>query len=230
MPVNNSAEVPVSFLVANAKTRGKTRMSTTMAGHSFGETILLPLFFLLNITAMSTPVPSIRPLPDTILLGYATRCDYEKVKRSVVQGVNVVAWAFFNMPSDFERACVAVSGPNQEESGDFMLQEGLDTGFDIPCIRRLIQSLDDEGYDDIVHLTSIGGWNGPHLDPNLSADAWYERWKKLCGSTFHGLDWDLEGNDDLKSPYNVFTKDCLDKMGEISRLAKKGTEPHGCFI
>lgn len=39
---------------------------------------------------------------------------------------------------------------------------------------------------------------------------------------FHGIDWDLEGNDDLNSPYNYFTKDCLDKMGQISHLMKQG--------
>lgn len=35
-----------------------------------------------------------------------------------------------------------------------------------------------------------------------------------------GIDWDIEGNDDLSSEYNTFTVDCLDLMGVFSQLAK----------
>jgi hypothetical protein len=38
---------------------------------------------------------------------------------------------------------------------------------------------------------------------------------------YEGFDWDIEGNDDLSSPYNYFTTDCLDLMGTMSQLAKK---------
>ena len=38
---------------------------------------------------------------------------------------------------------------------------------------------------------------------------------------FDGFDWDIEGNDDMNSKYNVFTTECLDLMGEMSQLAKK---------
>jgi hypothetical protein len=183
--------------------------------------LLFHLSFLLDIMAMPHSVPAKRPLPATILLGYSSRCDYDKVERAVSMGVNVVAWAFFTMPHKFDGACL---DSENSKAGDCALLSRLDTGFDIPCIRQLIQRLDNDGYDDVVHLTSLGGWNGPHLDPDISASTWYEQWKRLCGSTFHGLDWDLEGNDDLESPYNVFTIECLDKMGEISRLAKQGAK------
>lgn len=35
------------------------------------------------------------------------------------------------------------------------------------------------------------------------------------------FDWDIEGNDDLSSPYNVFTQECLDLMGKMSQYGKK---------
>jgi chitinase len=59
------------------------------------------------------------------------------------------------------------------------------------------------------------------LEPNLTADDWYGSWKGLVGNIFHGIDWDLEGHDNLDSPTNVFTVECLEKMGCISRLAKE---------
>lgn len=38
---------------------------------------------------------------------------------------------------------------------------------------------------------------------------------------FHGIDWDLEGNDDLRSPFNEFTKECLIQVGDFSELAHR---------
>jgi len=38
---------------------------------------------------------------------------------------------------------------------------------------------------------------------------------------FDGLDWDIEGHDDKASPYNHFTVECLNVMGEMSVLAKQ---------
>ena len=37
---------------------------------------------------------------------------------------------------------------------------------------------------------------------------------------FDGLDWDIEGNDNLTSIYNIFTVKCLDLIGQFSQLAK----------
>jgi chitinase len=95
------------------------------------------------------------------------------------------------------------------------------TDLDLPAIRDLIDELSQSGFDDVVHLASFGGWNGPHLDPNLSADESYSVWRRHVGGFFHGIDWDLEGNDHLESVNNYFTLECLDKMGEISRMAKE---------
>ena len=59
----------------------------------------------------------------------------------------------------------------------------------------------------------------PHLDNKCSAKEWYNTWKKELGGIFHGIDWDLEGHDDLRSPTNKFSLECLDKMGRISQYA-----------
>ena len=97
----------------------------------------------------------------------------------------------------------------------------IETSLDLDQIKSLIDELDTSGYSHVLHLVSFGGWNGPHLDPNLTAQEWYAGWNQSNASTiFHGIDWDLEGNDDTSSPNNVFTIECLDKMGEISQLMK----------
>ena len=55
----------------------------------------------------------------------------------------------------------------------------------------------------------------------ITAQEWYSIWKNsIASSIFHGIDWDLEGNDNLTSINNVFTVECLDKMGNISTLMK----------
>jgi hypothetical protein len=143
-----------------------------------------------------------RRLPDKLLIGYATDCD-DRTAKAVREGVNVVVWAFMDIRKNPDGTVVSESS------------------LDFDCIRQMILNLDNEGYEDTVHLISFGGWNGPHLHPDLNADAWYKSWKDVVGDIFHGIDWDLEGHDDLNSPTNVFTLECLDKMGCISRLAKQ---------
>jgi beta-glucosidase len=71
-------------------------------------------------------------------------------------------------------------------------------------------------------MASVGGWNGAHINPLISSSEWYQTFKREVGDLFHGIDWDLEGHDDLSSTSNFFTLDCLDKVGEISRMAKQG--------
>ena len=40
---------------------------------------------------------------------------------------------------------------------------------------------------------------------------------------FDGLDWDIEGHDDKASPYNHFTPQCLELMGEMSVCVQNGS-------
>lgn len=41
-------------------------------------------------------------------------------------------------------------------------------------MQKMIIDLDVKGYTDMVHLVSFGGWNGPHLDAQLSAIEWHK--------------------------------------------------------
>lgn len=58
------------------------------------------------------------------------------------------------------------------------------------------------------------------MDSNLNANKWYTAFRENLGTIFHGIDWDLEGHDDIHSPTNEFSWDCLNKMGRISQLLK----------
>ncbi len=156
----------------------------------------------------NTLPPTVRDIPAKLLIGYATNCD-DNVVKAVREGVNVVIWSFMEI-----HTC------------DYAVNKAAETSIqwnslDLECIRQTIDLLDSEGYDDTIHLVSFGGWNGPHLDPKLGAVEWFDVWKKATGGVFHGIDWDLEGHDDLQSPTNTFSIDCLEKMGCISRLAKE---------
>ena len=144
-----------------------------------------------------------KSLPDKVLVAYATECN-DLVIKAVRDSVNVVIWSFMEIQKDIEDN-VIVTG----------------NSLDFECIRKMIKSLDNEGYQEVVHLVSFGGWNGPHLEPKLSVVEWYETWKDSVGDIFHGIDWDLEGHDNLDSPTNVFSINCLEKMGCISEMAKK---------
>ena len=172
----------------------------------------------------------VRALPEKLLIGYGIHCDH--VRTAVHDGVNVVIWAFMNIVENTEAVgeCLGDKTENvpssQEQQRDLLSQKRtkIKTGLDLDKIRALIKELDDTGYSDVVHLVSFGGWNGPHLDPKLTAEEWYEDgWKgSMAGQMFHGIDWDLEGHNDLDSPTNVFTVECLEKMGHISRKMKAG--------
>ncbi|CAB9498957.1 expressed unknown protein [Seminavis robusta] len=163
-----------------------------------------------------------RPLPAKMLIGYGTNCD--RVRKAVHDGVNIVIWAFMDI--------VAVDNEHEDSDHRELLESQTDTDtprrgriktdLDLNGIRQLIQELDQNGYNHVIHLVSFGGWNGPHLDAALSAEEWYDCWKESeAGSLFHGMDWDLEGHDDLTRPTNVFTIECLEKMGHISRMMKE---------
>ena len=102
-------------------------------------------------------------------------------------------------------------------------------GPDYSCVGDIVKKIRDLGLPT-VHLMSIGGWDAPHPDTSNSAEdvfAALDSWNRNVVARpndgffgFAGWDWDIEGNDDLQSPYNTFTVECLDLMGRISQLAK----------
>ena len=144
-----------------------------------------------------------RILPDKLIVGYANwnQCDQQLV-RAVEQGVNVLIWFAINLAVDSEGKPTITNGP------------------DLTCVRDIIAQIKAKNLHT-VHLISIGGWNSPHPDTTNTVEKVYENWVKWNNDTFDGFDWDIEGNDDITSPYNTFTQPCLDLMGRMSQLAKK---------
>lgn len=149
------------------------------------------------------------PLPEKLLVGYCNwnQCD-ESILRAVEDGVNVVIWFAINL-SD---------GP------------AVTNGPDMECVARMMKAISDNGFE-VVHLISIGGWNSPHPCTMHSAEetfAYFDHWNKKIAARpelgfhgFHGIDWDIEGNDDVDSRFNHFSSDVLNLMGRFSQLAKQ---------
>ncbi|KAL9181888.1 hypothetical protein ACHAXT_012231 [Thalassiosira profunda] len=174
-----------------------------------------------------SPPPLRRTIPGKVLIGYASH-SYENVRKAVTDdGVNVVIWAFMEISTDtydhrqdeWLQSSRRTLSTNASVDGDRQVK----TGLDLAAIASLIEDLDDAGFSHVPHLVSFGGWNGPHLDPLVDAQEWFAIWNASAASSiFHGIDWDLEGNDDRQSPNNYFTIECLEKMGEIGRLMKEG--------
>ena len=153
-----------------------------------------------------------RTLPEKVIIGYGDKCNVDDfdsgVPLAAAQGVNVVIWDFWGPPPP----------PSNNSNDDGTVLSSLD--FD--CIEQLIDDLDSKGYDDTVHLLSIGGWNGGHLNEQFkTAEDWWTAWKSHAGNIFHGLDIDFEGNDNMTSPLNYFDmRSQLVKMGDIMKLAQ----------
>lgn len=160
-------------------------------------------------------------LPEKVLIGYASQ-DFDAVRKAVHSGTNVVVWAFAEFlhdDSSSKDGIVSLSDHRRAKTRQFAR---LETNLDLDGIQRLIDNLNFEGYDHVIHMVSFGGWNSAHLDPKLGSFAWYIAFRETLGQVFHGIDWDLEGKDELSSPDNLFTTACLRKMGEISQLAHNG--------
>lgn len=153
-------------------------------------------------------------IPSPLIVGYANwnQCD-EGIVGAVKDGVNVVIWFSINLALDPNSGLPAVQG-----------------GPDMDCVGGIVKRLKELNLP-VIHLMSIGGWNSPHPDisiPALAAYACLNKWNREVAARpefgfhgFDGFDWDIEGNDDFDSPYNSFSVQCLDLMGEISQLAKK---------
>jgi len=174
---------------------------------------LVFVFFLINFPSTTSIVSSPlakRELPKRVIVGYAKTCS-DNVIESVRNGINVLIWYFIHFEAK-----------SDHDNNLYPVVMGNPTGENLEVINACIHKLDGLGYDDIVHLVSFGGWNGRHLDTRFTAVELYESWKSWDGgSVFHGIDWDLEGHDNLNSPRNVFSIECLERMGEMSELAKQ---------
>jgi beta-glucosidase len=160
-------------------------------------------------------------LPSKVLIGYASSNNHNRVIQSVVE--DGVIWAFvgFAPAQDYvvtDESILLTRNRYLQSTTTYLSANNLN----LTAIRQTISHLNDRDFN-IVHLASIGGWNGRHLPSSMTAYQFMEQWHiSGLASVFHGIDWDFEGNDDLGSDENAFTVDCLEKMGEISRLMKRG--------
>ena len=152
-----------------------------------------------------------RLIPDKVIMGYTTsdartQQSLDRVTRAVENGVNVLIWSFIAFQTNETTAikCLKIQG-----------------GPDLSSVRLYQTVLQEMGYGDTLHLVSFGGWNGPHLNTDFTAEELYLAWKEYGGDVFDGFDWDLEGEDNIEGPGNYFTIDVLNRMGEMSELAKK---------
>lgn len=141
-------------------------------------------------------------LPPSLLVGYGSwgECD-SKMTSAASDGVNVLIWFALNLVASSDGLSPAFVG-----------------GPDLSCVAAAKADLAARGVET-THLVSIGGWDAPHLVTDFSAEEVYEAWLAYnVDGLFDGLDWDLEGNDDVQSANNVFTVPCLELMGDFSTL------------
>ena len=151
-------------------------------------------------------------LPDgPLIAGYANGCD-GGVLIAARTGVNLIYWFSISLSYNVTTGTPYVSygGPSLDciaETSLLLRQEGLPT----------------------THMVTIGGWDAPHPDTTAPTSEVYAAWKAwqqdvvsrpgLEGG-FDGIDWDLEGNDEVASSCNTFTVDVLNLVGIFSTLAK----------
>ena len=152
-------------------------------------------------------------LPKKLKIGYASwgECD-EKIYEAVQNGLNVIIWFSVDMAENEDcTEPIFKRGPNYEE------------------VSKMIKRFKDNSYT-VINLISVGGWNSPHINTNFSAEEYFNEWIKFNEKIkniendfygFDGIDWDIEGNDDMKSNINHFTYKELDLMGKFSQLLKK---------
>ena len=174
--------------------------------------IIIYIFLILNcITKMNAR--KIPELPQKLKIGYASwgECD-EKIFEAVQNGLNVIIWFSVDMSaSEDNKRPIFKRGPNYED------------------VAKMIKRFKDNNYS-VINLISIGGWNSPHVNTNFTAKEYFKEWlkfnEKISNNNydfygFDGIDWDIEGNDNMESSINHFTYKELDIMGEFSQLLKK---------
>jgi len=157
------------------------------------------------------PVPKNSTLPKTVIVGYTggiERYDTSKCTSDLItlaqNGVNVFIWSFVTM--------------QKSSSNTPQFSTAFNNGFNFDCLTNLKAQL-ARAKLDVVHLVSVGGWGNRHPTTAFSADQWAEyflQWNMDKG--FDGLDWDVEGANDLTSPDNLLSIDLLNLMGRLSIL------------
>lgn len=171
------------------------------------------MLFLLAFILQLSHVSCRGGLPSGALIaGYATVCD-EGVLRAARNGVNLIYWfaSSLSFNATTGKPFVSYGGP------------------DLDCIANVSLILRNEGLST-AHLMTVGGWDAPHPDTRAPPGEVYAAWLEWQHSVvsrpgleggFDGIDWDLEGNDDVNSTNNFVTTDVLELIGELSAAAHR---------
>lgn len=131
-------------------------------------------------------------------------CNETQTLQAVERGVNVVFWFSTNLVKDDGQP--KIKGPIP----------------DLDCVARVRQKILAKNLPT-AHLITVGGWDAPHPDTAFTGAEWFQAWhdwNQALPMPFDGFDWDLEGNDDVKSEWNVFSSKCLELVVDMSAAAK----------
>lgn len=153
-------------------------------------------------------------LPEKIIVGYANwqQCD-DKIIQAAKDGVNTIIWFSIDLLHNYTTGTPYIN-----------------RGPDPLCVAQTAKTLKDL-HLQTIHLISIGGWNSLHPDATNSAEQILNEWKRwnsevmakvdLEFSGYDGIDWDIEGTDDVPNERNHFKVETLDLMGRLSQLMKQ---------
>lgn len=171
---------------------------------------MAPRFCTLALVTAAAAVP--RSLPaGPLIAGYATACG-PRTLRAAADGVNVLFWFSSSLAFNDSTGLpfVAYGGP------------------DLACVANVSLALRAAGLPT-AHFMTFGGWDAPHPSTRASAAATYAAWaawqrdvvaRPGLEGGFDGIDWDLEGNDNATSSFNVLDVAVLNLVGEFSARAK----------
>ena len=178
------------------------------ATHAISSALLAVLVLAFPCTAVAQNT-GVRSLPDgPIIAAWQdwSACNETQTLRAVKQGVNVIFWFAINLVKDKDTQQPKVTGgPNAE------------------CVAKVRAAIQQQKLAT-SHLITIGGWDSPHPDTSFSGTQWFDawnEWNRRLPVPFDGFDWDLEGNDQVTSPNNEFTPECLQLVIDMSVAAKK---------
>lgn len=153
-------------------------------------------------------------LPEKIIVGYATwqQCD-DKIIEAAKDGVNTIIWFSIDLLHNSTTGKPYINrGPNPD------------------CVAQTAKTLQELNLET-VHLISIGGWNSLHPDTANTPEVIFAEWKRWNSDVmakselgffgYDGIDWDIEGTDDVPNERNHFKVETLDLMGQLSQLMKQ---------
>lgn len=125
-------------------------------------------------------------------------------------GVNIIIWSQIDFSSNEDNSSPIFKGD-----------------IDYTCVAKMNQRFIENNLY-IINLLSVGGSGCPHINTDFTAneDEWIKFNQKISSAENHffgldGIDWDIEGNDDLESNNNYFTYKELEIIGKLSQLLKK---------